>query len=131
MRIYHIFIDRFSTGNKSLDIKLSGKTGKDWLGGNLVGVSKKLEYIKSLGFNAIWLSPIFKSSAYHGYHVTDFFEIDPHFGSKKIFEDLVKRAHSLGLKVILDFIPNHLSKFHPFFKKAQRSKTVYFQGMAE
>ena len=127
MKVYQIFVDRFSTGKESLDLELSGKTGTGWLGGNLVGVLKKLEYIKSLGFDAIWLSPIFKSSVYNGYHVVDFFEIDPHFGNKEIFCEVVKSAHRFGIKVILDFVPNHVSKYHPFFREAQKNKnSEYF-----
>ena len=127
MRIYQILVDRFSTGNENLDFKLSNQTSKEWMGGNLKGVLKKLEYIKSLSMNAIWLSPIFKSVAYHGYSVLDFKKVDEHFGNEKILEKLVKEAHKKGLKVILDFVPNHVSKFHPFFKSAQRSKqSEYF-----
>jgi len=127
MKVYQILVDRFSTGIESLDLKLSNQTSKEWMGGNLKGILKKLDYIKSLSMDGIWLSPIFKSSTYHGYSVLDFKKVDEHFGNEKIFEKLVKEAHKKDLKIILDFVFNHVSKFHPFFKSAQRNKqSEYF-----
>ena len=121
MRVYQIFVDRFSTGNPNKDAGLANKTGKTWLGGNLRGVISKLDYIESLGFDAIWLTPIYRSSAYHGYHITDFFDVDPHFGAKEDLRTLVREAHRRDIRVILDFVPNHISSEHPFFRDAQRN----------
>ncbi len=120
MRIYQIFVDRFSTGDPNRDAELAGKTGKTWMGGNLRGVISKLDYIESLGFDAIWLTPIYRTSAYHGYHITDFFDVDPHFGTKDDLRLLVREAHRRSIRVILDFVPNHISSEHPFFRDAQR-----------
>ena len=79
-------------------------------GGNLAGIVDKLEYIASLGVNAIYLCPIFKSNSNHRYHTVDYFEIDPVLGTLKDFDRLVKKAHKLGLRVILDGVFNHCSR---------------------
>jgi glycosidase len=128
MRIYEIMVDRFSSGDEKLDASLSFHTGKNWMGGNLNGITDKLEYIKDLGMDALWLTPIFASSAYHGYSIMDHFEIDSHFGSKEDLKNLVSGAHKLGMKVILDFVANHVSNLSPFFVKARKDKaSKYFK----
>lgn len=127
--IYHIFIDRFSTGNKEKDSNLSAKHtikeiddySKCFLGGNLKGIIERFDYIKNLGVSAIWISPPYKTSAYHGYHVIDFFSIDERFGSNEELKQLVRTAHKSNIKVILDFIPNHCSSHHPFFLDSQKN----------
>ena len=81
--IYHILIDRFA-GYKS------GKWNKPvFLGGNIKGIIDKLPYIKELGINTLWISPFYKTSAYHGYHIMDFFQVDPHFGTIKDMKKLI------------------------------------------
>ncbi len=127
--IYHIFVDRFSTGNEERDSQLSQKHtikelddyGQSFLGGNLKGIIKRFDHIKSLGIEAIWISPFYKTSAYHGYHITDFFSIDERFGNNEDLKEIVKIAHKNNIKVILDFIPNHCSKYHPFFLDSQNN----------
>ena len=79
-------------------------------GGNLAGIVDKLEYIASLGVTALYLCPIFKSNSNHRYHTVDYFEIDPVLGTLKDFDRLVKKAHKLGLRVILDGVFNHCSR---------------------
>ncbi len=118
MKIYQIFVDRFSTGNAYKDARLAFKTSKTWMGGNLNGVISKLGYIREMGFDAIWLTPIFSASDYHGYSTMDFYSVDRHFGSNNTLKKLVDSAHSIGLKVILDFVANHVSYKHPFFVSA-------------
>jgi len=82
VRVYQIVIDRFSTGNPNKDAELARKSSNDWMGGNLKGTISKIDYIPNLGFDAIWLSPIFKCYSYHGYNITSFFDIDPDLGTK-------------------------------------------------
>lgn len=119
--IYHILIDRFA-GFPSTE----SWEKPDFLGGNLKGIEQKLHYLKNLGVNTLWISPFYETSAYHGYHVTDFYEVDPHFGTKKDLQDLVDHVHHMNMKIIADFVPNHVSKIHPFFKDAQEKKdSVY------
>ncbi len=133
--IYHIFIDRFSTGNnekdKNLALKHTVKNLDDYsqsfLGGNLKGIISKFDYIKDLGIDTIWISPFYKTSAYHGYHVTDFFSIDERFGNKEDLKKIVEIAHQNNIKIILDFIPNHCSKHHPFFVESQKDYNGKFR----
>ncbi|XP_047112731.1 maltase 2-like [Schistocerca piceifrons] len=84
--------------------------------GDINGVIEKLDYLKSLGIAAIWLSPIFKSPmADNGYDISDFRDIDPTFGTMADFEALLEAAHERGIKVVLDFVPNHSSDEHEWF----------------
>lgn len=86
--------------------------------GDLNGVTAKLDYIKSLGVDLIWLMPIFKAQSYHGYDVIDYDEISPVLGTKADFEKLCSAAHQRGLRLILDLPMNHTSIFHPWFQKS-------------
>ena len=85
-------------------------------GGNLQGVIDKLDYIKDLGFNAVMLSPIFKSANYHGYHTLNFEDVDPHLGTWEDYQRLLDRAHGMGMKIICDFVPNHCWYEAPLFE---------------
>src|SRR3979411_2977818 len=84
--------------------------------GDIAGIIARLPYLKALGVDAIWLSPIFPSPmADFGYDVSDYVGIDPIFGSLADFDALLTAAHAIGLKVILDLVPNHTSEQHPWF----------------
>lgn len=87
--------------------------------GDLKGLTNRLEYIKDLGATALWLLPIYPSPSYHGYDVTDYEGVNPQYGNMQDFEAFLKRAHELGLKVILDWVPNHTSVQHPWFKESE------------
>jgi len=91
--------------------------------GDLPGIESRLEYLVWLGIDAIWISPIFPSPmADFGYDVSNFTDVDPRFGTLDDFDRLVASAHRLGLKLILDYVPNHTSDQHPWFQSAQRSR---------
>jgi alpha-glucosidase len=91
--------------------------------GDLVGIRRHLGHLVELGVDAIWLSPIFPSPmADFGYDVSDYCDIDPTFGSLETFEGLLQEAHELGLKVILDWVPNHTSYQHPWFVESRASR---------
>jgi neopullulanase len=126
--IYFLLPDRFENGDVTNDKGgLSGdkfKTGYDpthkgfFHGGDLKGLTKRLDYIQSLGATAVWLSPIFKNkpvqggkgvetAGYHGYWVTDFTTVDPHIGTEADFRAFVDAAHARGMKVYMDIITNH------------------------
>jgi len=91
--------------------------------GDLPGIERRLDYIASLGVNAIWLSPIFPSPmADFGYDVADFRGIEPMFGTLGDFDRLLAAAHAGGLKVLLDFVPNHSSDQHPWFIESRSSR---------
>ncbi len=135
--IYFILLDRFSTGESTLDKKLAGKLWQNgrpkdysqaFMGGNLRGVINNFDYIKNLGIDCIWLSPIFETSAYHGYHVTNFFKIDKRFGEDEDLKSLVNLCHKNGIKIILDFVPNHCSRFHPHFLDAQKNPESQYRN---
>ncbi len=126
--VYFVLPDRFANGDPRNDKGgLKGgrlQTGYDpasrgfYHGGDLKGLTAKLDYIQGLGATAIWLAPIFKnkpvqggpgqeSAGYHGYWVTDFTQVDPHFGTDADFRALVDAAHARGMKVYMDIIANH------------------------
>src|SRR5688572_27525536 len=91
--------------------------------GDLNGIIQRLEYLHRLGVDAIWISPIYPSPmADFGYDVADYTNIDPVFGDLDVFDQLVAKAHGLGIRVILDFVPNHTSNQHPWFVEAQSSR---------
>ena len=86
--------------------------------GDINGVTEKLDYIKELGFNGIWLMPVMSSPSYHKYDTTDYYSIDPLYGTNEDFENLLKEAHARGINVIIDLVINHSSSEHPWFKAA-------------
>jgi alpha-glucosidase len=91
--------------------------------GDLAGISARLAYLALLGSDAVWISPVYPSPmADFGYDVADYCNIDPIFGTLDDFEQLVDRAHELGLKVLLDFVPNHSSDRHPWFQESRSSR---------
>jgi alpha-glucosidase len=90
--------------------------------GDLVGTTARLEYLRSLGIDAIWFSPFFKSPQKDaGYDVADYKTIDPLFGTNEEFYDLLAKAHSLGLRIIVDIVPNHSSDQHELFQAALKA----------
>lgn len=127
-QFYFVLPDRFANGDPRNDRGgLTGtrlETGLDptdkgfYQGGDLKGITDRLDYIKGLGTTAIWMAPIFKnqpvqgkgrdvSAGYHGYWITDFTQVDPHFGTNAELEKLIDTAHRKGMKVFFDVIANH------------------------
>ena len=96
--------------------------------GDLKGISDKLDYIENLGYTGIWLTPIFKSPTYHKYNASDYFAIDPQFGTTEDLETLVNKAHDRNIKVILDLAINHSSKSNELFSKACNAYGKYLRG---
>jgi alpha-glucosidase len=91
--------------------------------GDLRGVIERLPYLSELGVDALWLSPVFPSPMVDfGYDISDYTGIDPLFGTLEDFDALVAAAHGLGLKVILDLVPNHTSDQHPWFVESRSSR---------
>src|SRR5205807_1158963 len=91
--------------------------------GDLNGLIAKLGYIDSLGARCIWLMPITRSPSYHGYDVSDYYHVEPAYGSNADFQRLVADAHRRGIRVLVDMVLNHSSSEHPFFQAALRDTT--------
>jgi glycosidase len=91
--------------------------------GDLPGIISRLDYLEWLGVDAIWISPIFPSPmADFGYDVSDYTSIDPLFGTLDDFDRLLADAHRRGLRVLLDYVPNHTSDRHPWFLESRSSR---------
>src|SRR5690606_37643181 len=91
--------------------------------GDLRGIISRLDYLKWLGVNGIWISPIFPSPmADHGYDISDYRGIHPQFGTMDHFVELLEKTHAAGMKIILDLVPNHTSDEHPWFQEARSSR---------
>lgn len=91
--------------------------------GDLLGIERRLDYVHSLGVDAVWLSPIFPSPmADFGYDVADYTGVDPLFGDLAAFDRLLRAVHARGLKLLLDFVPNHSSDRHPWFIESRASR---------
>jgi len=142
--VYFLLVDRFDNNQRGLRPYAASapkgrnlEQGKIFQGGNLTGILRRLNYIKDLGANAVWLSPVFKnrrekSDSYHGYGIQDFLEIDARFGTREDLQKLVKEAHARGLYVILDIILNHTGDNwaypgdHPYYYSKQSSGAYDF-----
>ncbi|MGO4736668.1 alpha-amylase family glycosyl hydrolase [Bosea sp. 2KB_26] len=91
--------------------------------GDLRGIGQRLDYLAGLGIDAIWISPIYPSPMVDfGYDVADYCDIDPRFGTLADFDALLAQAHARGIKVLLDFVPNHSSDRHPWFVESRASR---------
>ncbi|WP_026652628.1 alpha-glucosidase [Butyrivibrio proteoclasticus] len=110
MSFYQIWVRSFADGNG------------DGIG-DLYGVYDKLEYVKSLGVDGIWFSPIYPSpNADFGYDISDYKDIHPDFGTLEQFKKVLFKAHEMGLKVIMDLVVNHTSDEHPWFLESKKGK---------
>ena len=103
---------------------LESPRGRDYMGGDLKGVDQNLDYLKSLGVNTLYFNPIFDSASNHGYDTQDYYKIDPYFGTQKDWENLVKHADHLGMRIILDGVYNHMSSDSPFFDRYHHYTTL-------
>lgn len=120
--IYLITPDRFANGDPSndsvtgLDDKLNRDNDYGRHGGDIAGIRNSLDYIGNMGFTAIWLNPILENAmpeaSYHGYATTDYYKVDPRFGSNDEYRELVATAKTKGLGVIMDMITNHSGVEH-------------------
>ncbi|MEQ3460474.1 glycoside hydrolase family 13 protein [Enterococcus cecorum] len=133
---YQIFVDRFCRGDFTKDdtyINLSWggtPTPSNFAGGDLKGIINKLTYLKDLGINAIYLTPIFLSPSNHKYDIVDYYKVDPQFGTNNDLKNLVTKAHQLGMRVILDAVFNHCSmlsrEFQDVIRKGRQSKYYHW-----
>ncbi len=120
--MYLITPDRFANGDPTNDnvagmqekVDRANKGGRH--GGDIEGIRKSLDYLADMGFTSIWLNPLLENDmevySYHGYSTTDFYKVDPRFGSNEAYRQLSKEAKSKGIKLIMDMIVNHCGSFH-------------------
>lgn len=131
---YQIFVDRFHMGSCSKD---RNYIDKDWgelpkpkgfYGGDLPGITEKLDYLQDLGINSIYLTPIFQSPSNHKYDTIDYEEVDAMFGTNRDLKELVESAHKRGIKILLDAVFNHCSYLCKQFQDVLRKgkKSVYY-----
>ena len=125
--VYNIFPDSFASGRRSIRSTPSetawenGLALKSRLGGTIRGIAANLDYIAELGFNCIYLNPIFTAGEYHKYDLLDYFHVSPSLGTDEDFRELVKLAHSLGLRVVIDGVFNHCSWYFFAFDDVVRN----------
>ena len=129
--------DRFINGDYTNDNHpdmLEKATRGPWgrHGGDLKGINDNLNYLIDLGYTAIWLNPILENnmikSSYHGYSTTDYYKVDPRFGSNEEFKNLTKKADKMGVKMVMDIIPNHSGSEHWFVKDPPFSNWLNFNN---
>ena len=149
-KIYQVFLDRFA-GHK--EVFTEDELRKGFLYGNMKALIEKLDYIKSLNFNMVWLTPFYvnQPNGYHGYHTENYNHVDPRFaygenildnnkgdvfnpndikvetGADLVLKELVEECHKRDLKIMMDFVPNHVYMTHPFFKDAQSNVNSKFR----
>lgn len=143
---YQIFPDRFYNGDPSNDVQEGewiregvpthkrnwGEIPTPWhksrsvdfFGGDLPGITQKLEYVADLGATALYLTPIFKASSNHRYDIADYTIVDPHLGSDEALAGLRAALDAYGMQLMLDITPNHIGDLHHWFKKAQANPSA-------
>src|SRR5690348_15053274 len=91
--------------------------------GDLKGIIERIDYLKWLGVGAVWLCPIYPSPFRDfGYDISDYTDVDPMYGTLADFDRLVERLHASGIRLLLDFVPNHTSDAHPWFRESRTSR---------
>ena len=127
--MYLVVTDRFADGDAHNDGPLAhddsssaaaaAERGKlrGWHGGDLRGIDEHLAYLQQLGVTAVWPTPVYQNhgpEAFHGYHATDYYSVDEHYGSLAELQNLGRDLHARGMKLVLDMVPNHVGPFHPW-----------------
>jgi glycosidase len=127
--MYLIMTDRFADGDHANDgpdakdsadsdaAKAERANPRGWHGGDLRGIIDHLDYLQMLGITTIWITPVYQNhspEAYHGYHATDMYAVDEHYGSLDDLKALSKALHERGMKLVLDTVPNHVGPRHPW-----------------
>ena len=136
--MYLIMPDRFANGDPANDEPAEAPGSHDrskpraYHGGDLRGIQNHLPYLKELGVNTLWLTPVVKNGAaqdYHGYGAVDLYAVEPHLGTLKEYQELVSAAHKEGMKIVFDVVPNHVGPKHPWV--ANPPLPDWFHGTVE
>ena len=149
-KIYQVFLDRFA-GHKEKFTE--DELRKGFLYGNMKALIEKLDYIKNLNFNMVWLTPFYvnQPGGYHGYHAENYNHVDPRFaygeniidnnkgdvfdpndinvetGADLVLKELIKECHKRNLKIMMDFVPNHVYMTHPYFQDAEKNENSKYR----
>lgn len=124
--VYMLMPDRFAKeGTASQNLQTQNDPNKRH-GGNIRGIITNLPYLRDLGITALWLTPVFKNSEYHGYSITDFYDVEPCLGTLEDYKTLVRLAHENGIKIVMDVVFNHCGIEHPWVKNPPLSD--WFNG---
>ncbi len=133
--IYFLMTDRFADGDKTNNMDVNKDHPKMYHGGDLQGVIDNLDYIKDTGATAIWITPpmknqteFFDTQGYHGYWPLDFYDTDKHVGSMEKFDELIDKAHSKGMKIVLDIPLNHVAWEHELYKDGKHDDWFHHIG---
>ncbi|GIO21670.1 alpha-amylase family glycosyl hydrolase [Oceanobacillus sp. J11TS1] len=112
---YQILIDRFNNGDSEIDEEIDIEDPYNYHGGDFQGIINKLDDLQDLGITAISLSPIMenKPKGYHGYRITNFYQVNPQFGTMEDFERLISEAHQRDMKIIIDFVVTYVADTNP------------------
>lgn len=134
--IYLISPDRFSNGNKSNDSISGMREGVDRQnengrhGGDIQGIINHLDFIHDMGYTSIWITPVLENNqpnySYHGYAITDFYKVDPRFGSNELYKELSESAKKKGIKLIMDMVFNHCGSEHWWMKDLPSKDWINF-----
>ena len=141
--MYHVFVDRFNRGNPNQPEKMKNRSiynswddelkigpdengiwNADFYGGDIKGITEKLDYIESLGVSIIYLSPIVWSQSNHRYDSADYKKVDPYAGTNKDLKELCDKAHKKGIKIVLDAVFNHTGNDSKYFNQYNNFETV-------
>jgi glycosidase len=132
--MYLIMPDRFANGEVSNDViagmpdKFDRKNGDARHGGDLKGITDRLDYLVELGITALWINPVLENNmpaySYHGYAMTDLYNVDRRFGGNAAYLDLIDKAHAKGIKIVKDMVLNHVGNEHWFIKDLPMSDWV-------
>ncbi|HEX2622712.1 MAG TPA: alpha-amylase family glycosyl hydrolase, partial [Phototrophicaceae bacterium] len=150
MMMYQIFPDRFASSDPKRKLEHGGvygteakfmrwgetpetpPTGRDFFGGDLRGLIQKLNYLKDLGIEVIYLNPIFEAATNHRYEAINFMKIDPMLGTEADFDELIREAHARDIKIILDAVFNHCSSDSIYFDiTGKQSKLTGVPGASQ
>lgn len=128
--VYNIFPDSFASGKRNIAAKSSkmawerGITLQSRLGGTIKGITENLDYIADLGFNCIYLNPVFVAAEYHKYDLLDYYHVSPNLGTEEDFRELVETVHQRGMHIIIDGVFNHCSWYFFAFDDVVKNGTA-------